>query len=349
MGPHPRPGSAPSPPSRCGAASASSWRCSPGCSPLAVIFDPAGQPLQRPVPPAVVPPRLPLGRVGRCDGGDRRRRPVAVVGGAHRPAREPSLHGRQPVLRAATSEEARRVAEPASPAGEEIALYSEPSGRRGAWPVAAVAGPLVALVVALGVVATPFVLPASAMKSIGITPGPNQVTNWSSFNYSGYQAQAAYPEYRALVQTMERVGATYGCGQAMWQYDPSLNRFGTTQALYAAAVLVERLHRLDGGAALRVLGHDAVPLPQPGRALGHPVRGDGRPGLLGAERARRHPAPAAARASATSWRRAPRSRPPPPPTPRSGRWPRPGPGRRARPASRRRRRGRSTRSWTRRW
>ena len=69
------------------------------------------------------------------------------------------------------------------------------------------------------------------MKSIGITPGPNQVTNWSSFNYSGYQAQAAYPEYRALVETMERVGATYGCGQSMWQYDPSLNRFGTTQAL----------------------------------------------------------------------------------------------------------------------
>ena len=30
---------------------------------------------------------------------------------------------------------------------------------------------------------------------------------------------------------MERLGATHGCGQAMWQYDPSLNRFGTTQAL----------------------------------------------------------------------------------------------------------------------
>jgi hypothetical protein len=99
------------------------------------------------------------------------------------------------------------------------------------WPTAAVAGPLVALIVALGVVATPFVLPASAMESIGITPGPNQVTNWASYNYSGYQAQAAYPEYRALVETMERVGATDGCGQAMWQYDPSLNRFGTTQAL----------------------------------------------------------------------------------------------------------------------
>jgi hypothetical protein len=102
---------------------------------------------------------------------------------------------------------------------------------RSPWPTAAVAGPLVALVVALGVVVTPFVVPFADMESIGITPGPNQVTNWSSFNYSGYQAQAAYPEYRALVETMERVGAADGCGQAMWQYDPSLNRFGTTQAL----------------------------------------------------------------------------------------------------------------------
>jgi hypothetical protein len=123
------------------------------------------------------------------------------------------------------------VAEPASRPREEIALYAEPSGVRGAWPVAAVVGPLVALIVALGVVVTPFVLPASAMESIGITPGPNQVTNWSSFNYSGYQAQAGYAEYKALIETMERVGAIYGCGQSMWQYDTSLNRFGTTQAL----------------------------------------------------------------------------------------------------------------------
>ncbi len=40
--------------------------------------------------------------------------------------------------------------------------------------MAAVAGPVVALVVALGVVATPFVLSASAMESIGITPGPTR-------------------------------------------------------------------------------------------------------------------------------------------------------------------------------
>jgi hypothetical protein len=122
-----------------------------------------------------------------------------------------------------------RWPEPVAPA---MAESPRPLPRgRSPWPTAAVAGPLVALLVALGVVATPFVLSASAMESMGITPGPNQVTNWSSFNYGGYQAQAAYPEYRDLVQTMERVGAADGCGQAMWQYDPSLNRLGTTQAL----------------------------------------------------------------------------------------------------------------------
>jgi hypothetical protein len=113
-----------------------------------------------------------------------------------------------------------------------LALRARARPGRISWPLAAVVGSLVALVVAVGVVITPFVLPLSALKSIGITPGPNQVTNWSSFNYGGYQIQAGYPEYRALVQTMERVGATNGCGQAMWQYDPTLSRFGTTEALY---------------------------------------------------------------------------------------------------------------------
>jgi len=99
------------------------------------------------------------------------------------------------------------------------------------WPVAGVIGPLVALVVALAVVITPFVLSYNDVTKLGVTPGPNQVTNWSSYNYSGYQNLPAYPEYEAVVSTMENVGKKYGCGQAMWQYDPSLGRFGTTMAL----------------------------------------------------------------------------------------------------------------------
>ena len=47
----------------------------------------------------------------------------------------------------------------------------------------------------------------------------------------------------------------------------------------AAAVLDRRLHRLDGGPLLRGLGHHAVPLPQPGRALDRAVQRPARPAL----------------------------------------------------------------------
>ena len=71
---------------------------------------PPRQPLQRPLPPAVVSPHLPLGRVGNCGGGDRGGRSVAVVGGPHRPAREPALPDRQPVAAAASGERSGRRA-----------------------------------------------------------------------------------------------------------------------------------------------------------------------------------------------------------------------------------------------
>ena len=74
----------------------------------------------------------------------------------------------------------------------------------------------------------PFILPAS---SLPVTPGPNEVTNWSNFNYEGYQGQASYPEFKSVMQTMDAVGKRYGCGRAMWEYSASENRFGTPEAL----------------------------------------------------------------------------------------------------------------------
>jgi hypothetical protein len=72
---------------------------------------------------------------------------------------------------------------------------------------------------------------------IGLTPGYNQVPNWAAYNYSGYQAKPAWPEYHGVITTMQHVAARYGCGQAMWEYngdDKSIydeNRFGSTMAL----------------------------------------------------------------------------------------------------------------------
>ena len=48
---------------------------------------------------------------------------------------------------------------------------------------------------------------------------------------------------------------------------------------HAPALLDQRVHRFHGGAALRVVGHDAVPLPQPGRAVGRTLGARGRPAL----------------------------------------------------------------------
>jgi hypothetical protein len=59
----------------------------------------------------------------------------------------------------------------------------------------------------------------------------NQVSVWANTNYGGYQAQPAWPEYHDVITTMERVAKHYGCGRAMWEYNNSEGRFGTTEAL----------------------------------------------------------------------------------------------------------------------
>jgi hypothetical protein len=60
---------------------------------------------------------------------------------------------------------------------------------------------------------------------------PSFVTSWADWNYSGYQEKAAYPEYKDVVDTMARVGKQYGCGRAMWEYEPEEDQFGTPMAL----------------------------------------------------------------------------------------------------------------------
>jgi len=76
---------------------------------------------------------------------------------------------------------------------------------------------------------------------LGITPGPNQVTDWAQWNYSGYEGPTkAYGEYRGLMDTMTKVGRTQGCGRAMWEYNANQDRFGTPEALML-------LHYFTGG------------------------------------------------------------------------------------------------------
>jgi len=96
------------------------------------------------------------------------------------------------------------------------------------WAPGAVGGALLAVLGALLVVIPPFILPADALP-VGV--GANQVTNWAAWNYSGYEGKPSYPEYQGVIHTMSKVGRQYGCGRAMWEYNPSLDRFGTPMAL----------------------------------------------------------------------------------------------------------------------
>ncbi len=100
------------------------------------------------------------------------------------------------------------------------------------WAPGAVGGALVCLVAAAAVVVPPFVPAlASSLPSLGIHPGANQVRVWADWNYTGYSGKADYPEYRALMRLMDRIGHTDGCGRAMWEYNANENRFGTPEAL----------------------------------------------------------------------------------------------------------------------
>ncbi len=57
------------------------------------------------------------------------------------------------------------------------------------------------------------------------------IPSWAKWNYSGYERKAAYPEYKAIIDTMADVGRTNGCGRAHWEYESGLDRFGTPMAL----------------------------------------------------------------------------------------------------------------------
>ncbi|MGI8776761.1 MAG: hypothetical protein ACR2LJ_05115 [Acidimicrobiales bacterium] len=90
--------------------------------------------------------------------------------------------------------------------------------------------PVVAALAAWLFVAGPLgVLPDWAPKP----PSPESafISAWSKWNYSGYEGKPAYPEYKGIIDTMAQVGRTSGCGRAHWEYDSSLDRFGTPMAL----------------------------------------------------------------------------------------------------------------------
>ena len=71
---------------------------------------------------------------------------------------------------------------------------------------------------------------------LGITTSDaSYIPDWVYWNYSGYQSpsKARRAEYFALVNEMKKLGQdpAFGCGRAMWEYEPELDQMGTPDAL----------------------------------------------------------------------------------------------------------------------
>ena len=99
------------------------------------------------------------------------------------------------------------------------------------------------------------------------TADASYIDDWAKWNYSGYERKEACPEYDkrrrhdATGRPDQRLrahplGVRVGPGPLRHAHGPD-----------APAVLDRRLHRVDGGAVLRVLGLGAVPLPHRRRAV----------------------------------------------------------------------------------
>lgn len=82
------------------------------------------------------------------------------------------------------------------------------------------------------------------LGALEITSDDNSfIPGWSTWNFSGLEAkpetingpgdvgQGGYAEYQYVQRTMAGVGEQVGCGRAMWEFAPELNRYGTTMAM----------------------------------------------------------------------------------------------------------------------
>ncbi|MCU1462351.1 MAG: hypothetical protein JWO37_2426 [Acidimicrobiales bacterium] len=73
--------------------------------------------------------------------------------------------------------------------------------------------------------------PLHALHLVAQPKDSSFIPGWVKWNYSGYERKPAYPQYRDVIATMQRVGERQGCGRAMWEYESELDRYGTPLAM----------------------------------------------------------------------------------------------------------------------
>ncbi len=91
--------------------------------------------------------------------------------------------------------------------------------------------PLLAAAYVLVLVGMPLQMLPKWSERVFNTTDRSFVLDWGAWNYSGFERKASFPEYRDTLNTMARVGKDNGCGRAMWEYEPELDRLGTPMAL----------------------------------------------------------------------------------------------------------------------
>ncbi|MEI6701251.1 MAG: hypothetical protein WCL38_05810, partial [Actinomycetota bacterium] len=106
-------------------------------------------------------------------------------------------------------------------------------------------GALVGLVVAVAIVAGALPAPQSYINKYLLAPvnavfgtsfhdnvAQDAVAGWAAYNFEGMEGRgASWAEFRGIMSTANRVGATIGCGRMFWEYESNQDRFGTPMAL----------------------------------------------------------------------------------------------------------------------
>ncbi|HLF40065.1 MAG TPA: hypothetical protein VI854_01195, partial [Acidimicrobiia bacterium] len=95
-------------------------------------------------------------------------------------------------------------------------------------PAGTSAGGRVSAVLAPAVLAPAVVALAAVIVAVSYTHETRGfLPAWIRWNYSGYEAKPAYPEFREVMQTMGRLPP----GRALWEPSSTIDKYGTTLAL----------------------------------------------------------------------------------------------------------------------
>lgn len=72
--------------------------------------------------------------------------------------------------------------------------------------------------------------------------GVSKTPAWARWNYTGYEGKAKYPEYRALLEVVDRLPP----GRIMWEYSRQQNDYGTPMALMLLPYFSEGHPSMEG-------------------------------------------------------------------------------------------------------